>query len=60
MAARTALSIASTVKINSGFDVPQLGFGAGDLNDVLEACKIAFDVGYRHVSPTSLQDRFVY
>lgn len=45
MAARQGLSIASTIKLNSGHAIPQLGFGAGDIDDVVAACKIAFSLG---------------
>ncbi|VDL59711.1 unnamed protein product [Hymenolepis diminuta] len=40
-----------TLKLNSGRDIPRLAFGTFDASrdDVVNAVKVAFDVGYRHI-----------
>lgn len=42
-------SIESTVKLNSGALMPVLGFGVFQATDAMKSCKVAFEVGYRHI-----------
>ncbi|RDA95528.1 hypothetical protein CP533_5434 [Ophiocordyceps camponoti-saundersi (nom. inval.)] len=53
MAAKFALS--STVKLNSGYEMPLLGFGAYQIpkEQATEICKEALKVGYRHIDSAS-------
>ncbi|ESP00399.1 hypothetical protein LOTGIDRAFT_238568 [Lottia gigantea] len=41
-----------TIKLNTGYDMPVLGYGTFNLfkdNEVRDACKVAIDAGYRHI-----------
>ncbi|KAJ7680480.1 Aldo/keto reductase [Mycena polygramma] len=45
----SALTIASTVRLSSGFDMPLLGFGVYENYDAKTSVLEAFKVGYRHI-----------
>ncbi|KAJ6500046.1 Aldo/keto reductase [Mycena vitilis] len=45
----SALTIASTVRLSSGFDMPLLGFGVYKNYDAKTSVLEAFKVGYRHI-----------
>jgi len=50
------LTINSTVKLNSGYELPRLGFGVYQTppDQAQSICTMALDVGYRHVSLSPL------
>lgn len=45
-----ALTISSTVKLNTGLTIPLLGFGVFQSTNALKACQVALETGYRSVS----------
>ena len=61
MAVRNFNSITSTVRMNSGYDMPVLGFGVYQTPpaETEQAVRHALEVGYRHVSslPSLYQSR---
>ncbi|KAF8170788.1 Aldo/keto reductase [Pholiota molesta] len=48
------LSIASTIKLSSGYDMPLLGLGVYLNENVIPACEAAFEHGYRHVDTAEM------
>jgi len=42
-----ALSISSTVKLNTGHAMPLLGFGVFQSTNALQSCKVALEAGYK-------------
>jgi len=46
---RMALSISSTIKLNSGHSIPRLGFGVFESTDALKSTGAALQAGYRHI-----------
>lgn len=51
---RMALSIQTTLKLNSGHSIPQLGFGVFESKDALKSTTAALKAGYRYAyAPTS-------
>ncbi|KAF4119820.1 Aldo/keto reductase, related to diketogulonate reductase [Geosmithia morbida] len=48
------LSISSTIKLNSGYSIPVLGFGwTRPKEEATKACSHALSVGYRHIDSAS-------
>ncbi|KAH6976281.1 NADP-dependent oxidoreductase domain-containing protein [Ilyonectria sp. MPI-CAGE-AT-0026] len=49
------LTLNSTLKLNSGYEIPRLGFGVYQtpLEQAPEICKGALEVGYRHIDSAS-------
>ncbi|KZP01391.1 Aldo/keto reductase [Calocera viscosa TUFC12733] len=45
----TVLTLDSTIKLSSGYDMPLLGLGVYQNHDVGPACDAAFAAGYKHV-----------
>lgn len=45
----TRLSIETRLRLNSGHQIPVLGFGSYQLERPLEACRAAIQIGYRHL-----------
>ncbi len=45
-----------TIKLNSGADIPQLGFGVYQIppEDTADAVKTALDIGYRHIDTAEM------
>ncbi|KAF8295799.1 hypothetical protein DL93DRAFT_2091574 [Clavulina sp. PMI_390] len=45
------LTISSTLKLNTGYEIPQLGFGVFQIDNdgCTDACLAAFQAGYRHI-----------
>jgi len=44
-----ALSISSTVKLNTGATMPVLGFGVYQSTNALKSCQVALETGYKHI-----------
>ncbi|EJF64845.1 Aldo/keto reductase [Dichomitus squalens LYAD-421 SS1] len=49
MSAQKALSLAATVRLSSGYDMPKLGLGVFENYDCIPACLAALKCGYRHI-----------
>jgi diketogulonate reductase-like aldo/keto reductase len=49
------LTLQSTLKLNSGYSIPRLGFGVYQtpLEQAPEVCKKALEIGYRHIDSAS-------
>ena len=48
------LSIETTVTLNNGTTIPQLGLGVFNSSTCRDACIKAFDNGYRHIDTAQL------
>ncbi|KAM5535109.1 hypothetical protein V8D89_011195 [Ganoderma adspersum] len=49
MTSPQALSIATTARLSSGYDIPLLGLGVFQNDDCVPACLAALKYGYRHI-----------
>lgn len=50
------LSIETTVTLNNGTTIPQLGLGVFNSSTCKDACLKALDDGYRHIDTAQLYD----
>lgn len=50
------LGIGTTVTLNNGTTIPQLGLGVFNSSTCKDACLKAFDDGYRHIDTAQLYD----
>ncbi|KAF9050004.1 Aldo/keto reductase [Panaeolus papilionaceus] len=48
------LSLGSTVRLSSGYDMPLLGFGVYQNNDAKPSCLEAFKAGYKHIDSAQM------
>ncbi|KAF8294794.1 Aldo/keto reductase [Clavulina sp. PMI_390] len=52
------LTLSSTLKLNTGYEIPRLGFGVFEIgNDLCAAsCLAAFEAGYRHIDSATFYE----
>jgi len=50
----SALTLQTTFKLNSGYEMPRLGLGVYQMRECAAPCKAAFEAGYRHVDSAQM------